>query len=112
MTKDILVYLEHQIARGPARDFAISIAETFEGHVAGVAFAYAPDFPGFMTPEIPSDIAAQIIGESEKAASAAIERFEAAAGRNLVSAEHYLGQRFLGSNHIRRRRRVCMTKCG
>jgi group II intron reverse transcriptase/maturase len=23
-----------------------------------------------------------------------------------------LGQRFLGSNHIRRRRRVCMTKCG
>src|ERR1700681_3101561 len=22
------------------------------------------------------------------------------------------GQRFLGSNHIRRRRRVCMTKCG
>jgi 2-iminobutanoate/2-iminopropanoate deaminase len=24
----------------------------------------------------------------------------------------YLGQRFLGSNHIRRRRRVCMTKCG
>ena len=24
----------------------------------------------------------------------------------------HLGQRFLGSNHIRRRRRVCMTKCG
>ena len=23
-----------------------------------------------------------------------------------------LGQRFLGSNHIRRRRQVCMTKCG
>jgi ATP-binding cassette, subfamily B, bacterial HlyB/CyaB len=23
-----------------------------------------------------------------------------------------LGQRFHGSNHIRRRRRVCMTKCG
>src|SRR4029078_1799850 len=23
-----------------------------------------------------------------------------------------LGQRFLGSNHIRRRRRVCMTRCG
>ena len=26
--------------------------------------------------------------------------------------DEVLGQRFLGSNHIRRRRRVCMTKCG
>jgi hypothetical protein len=24
----------------------------------------------------------------------------------------YLGQRFLGSNHIRQPRRVCKTKCG
>jgi predicted ATPase len=26
--------------------------------------------------------------------------------------KHALGQRFLGSNHIRQRRRVCKTKCG
>src|SRR6476646_7155749 len=32
--------------------------------------------------------------------------------KNLGIAENTLGQRFLGSNHIRRRRRVCMTKCG
>jgi nucleotide-binding universal stress UspA family protein len=40
--------------------------------------------------EIPSDLLAQMIAESEKAALAAIERFEAAARRSLISAEHRL----------------------
>jgi nucleotide-binding universal stress UspA family protein len=90
MIKDIIVNLEHKIARDPARDFAITIAETFDTHIAGIAFAYAPDFPGYVMLEIPSDIMAQMIAESEKAALAAIERFEAAARRSLVSAEHRL----------------------
>ena len=90
MIKDIIVNLEHRIARDPARDFAISIAETFDAHVAGVAFAYAPEFPGYVTLEIAPDILAQAIAESEKAALAAIERFDAAARRSLVSAEHRL----------------------
>jgi nucleotide-binding universal stress UspA family protein len=88
MIKDIVVNLEHRIERDPARDFAISIAETFDTHVAGIAFAYAPEFPGL--PEIPPDMVAQMIAESEKAALAAIERFDAAARRSLVSAEHRL----------------------
>jgi CheY-like chemotaxis protein len=29
-----------------------------------------------------------------------------------AAVSNHLGQRFLGSNPIRRRRRVCMTKCG
>jgi nucleotide-binding universal stress UspA family protein len=90
MIKDIIVNLEHRIARDPARDFAITITETFDAHVAGVAFAYAPDFPGYVMLEIPSDIVAQMIVESEKTALAAIERFDAAARRSLVSAEHRL----------------------
>jgi nucleotide-binding universal stress UspA family protein len=90
MIKDIIINLEHRIARDPARDFAITIAETFDAHVAGVAFAYAPDFPGYVMLEIPSDIVAQMIVESEKTALAAIERFDAAARRSLVSAEHRL----------------------
>jgi nucleotide-binding universal stress UspA family protein len=90
MIKDIIVNLEHKITRDPARDFAISIAETFDTHVAGVAFAYAPDFPGYVMLDIPADIVAQMIAESEKTALAAIERFEAAARRGLVSAEHRL----------------------
>jgi nucleotide-binding universal stress UspA family protein len=90
MIKDIIVNLEHKIARDPARDFAITIAETFDTHVVGIAFGYAPGLPGYAMLEIPSDIMAQMIAESEKVALAAIERFEAAARRSLVSAEHRL----------------------
>ena len=73
MIKDIVVNLEHRIGRDPARDFAITIAETFEAHVVGVTFAYAPDFPGYVTLEIPPDIVAAIVAEGEKAALTAIE---------------------------------------
>ena len=90
MIKDIIVNLEHKIARDPARDFAISIAETFDTHVVGIAFGYAPGLPGYAMLEIPPDIMAQMIAESEKVALAAIERFETAARRSLVSAEHRL----------------------
>src|SRR4051812_19323027 len=82
MIKDIIVNLEHQSALDPARDFAVTIAETFDAHVAGVAFAYTPEFPGY--------VVAQMRAESEKAALAAIERFDAAARRRLVSSEHRL----------------------
>jgi nucleotide-binding universal stress UspA family protein len=90
MVKDIIVNLEHRIAHDPARDFTITIAETFDAHIAGAAFAYAPDFPGYVMPEIPPNILAEMIAESEKTALAAIERFDAAARRSLVSAEHRL----------------------
>ena len=90
MIKDIIVHLEHRIARDPARDFAITVAETFDAHVAGVAFVYTPDFPGYVMLETPPDILAQMIAESEKTASAAIERFDAAARRSMISAEHRL----------------------
>src|ERR1700688_4790921 len=90
MIKDIIVHLEHKAARDPARDFAITIAEIFDAHLAAVAFAYAPDFPGYVMLEIPSDIVSQMMAESEKAALAAIERFDAAARRSLISAENRL----------------------
>jgi hypothetical protein len=91
MIRDIIVNLEHQIARDPARDFAITVAETFDTHVAGVAFVYIPEFPGYvMLEKIPRDMMAQMVAEGEKADRAAIERFDAAARRSLVSAEHRL----------------------
>jgi len=90
MIKDIIVHLEHRIARDPARDFAITVAETFDAHVAGVAFAYTPDFPGYVMLETPPEILAQLMAEGEKAALAAIERFDAAARRSMISAEHRL----------------------
>jgi nucleotide-binding universal stress UspA family protein len=90
MIKGIIVNLEQQVSRDPARDFAISVAETFDAHVAGIAFAYAPDFPGYMMLEIPPDIVAQMIVESEKAALAAIDRFDAATTRSQLPSEHRL----------------------
>src|ERR1700704_5643506 len=90
MIKDIIVNLEHQVARDPARDFAISIAEICDTHLAGVAFAYTPEFPGYVVLELPPDIVAQMTAESEKSAMVAIERFDAAAKRSLISTEHRL----------------------
>ncbi|MGZ5875266.1 MAG: universal stress protein [Bradyrhizobium sp.] len=90
MIKDIIVNLEHKIARDPARDFAIAVAETFDAHIASVAFAYRLEFPGYVMLEIPADIVAQMIADSERAALAAIDRFDAAAKRSLLSAEHRL----------------------
>src|SRR5215475_488806 len=69
MIKDLVVNLEHNSERDRSRDFAISIAEAFHAHIAGIAFVK-------MT--------------SEKVALAAIERFDAAARRSMVSAEHRL----------------------
>ena len=90
MIKDIIVHLEHKITRDPARDFAITVAETFDAHIAGVAFVFTPNLPGYAMLEIPPDIVAQMMEESEKAALAAIERFDAAAKRSMLSAEHRL----------------------
>ncbi|MET3970591.1 universal stress protein [Bradyrhizobium sp. S3.9.1] len=90
MIKDVVINLEHHVARDPARDFAISIAEICDTHLAGVAFAYIPEFPGYVVLELPPDIVAQMTAESEKSAVAAIERFDAAAKRSLISVEHRL----------------------
>jgi nucleotide-binding universal stress UspA family protein len=90
MIKDVIVNLEHLASRDPARDFAISVAETFDAHVAGVAFAYDPDFLVAIAPELPPDVTSRIVDESEKSALAAIDRFDEAARRSMVSAEHRL----------------------
>ncbi|QOG23338.1 universal stress protein [Bradyrhizobium sp. SEMIA] len=90
MIKDIVVNLEHDVSRDRARQFAITVAEAFDAHIAGVAFAYAPDFPGYVMLEIPPNIVAMMVEESKKAAEAAIRRFDEAARSRLLSAEHRL----------------------
>ena len=52
MTKDIIVNLEHAVARDSARDFFLSVSETFGAHIAGGAFAYQLDFRGYAMAEI------------------------------------------------------------
>jgi len=58
MIEDLVVNLEQQAARDPARDFAISVAKTFGAHVAGVAFAFVSDFPGYIAPQLQPDMLA------------------------------------------------------
>jgi hypothetical protein len=92
MIKDIIVNLEHRAPHDPACDYAISIAQAFSAHTTGVAFVYEPDLPGHVRAEFPSDILAQLRAKSGEAARAAIDRFEDAARRSLLSVDHRLHQ--------------------
>lgn len=56
MIKDIIVNLEHDIARDPGHDFAMSVAERLDAHIVGVTFVYVPEFPGHVTPQLQSEM--------------------------------------------------------
>ncbi|KRQ08343.1 universal stress protein [Bradyrhizobium manausense] len=90
MIKDVIVNLEHDVARDRARDFAISVAESFDAHIVGVTFVYVPEFPGYVTPQLQPEMLDQMIEASKKVAMAAIDQFDAAAGSSQLSAEHRL----------------------
>jgi nucleotide-binding universal stress UspA family protein len=90
MIKDILLYLERDPSHDPVRDFALSMAESLEAHVTGVAFAYHPDISGYMMPNFPAAMLAEMLAENERVARATIERFETATRRRRLSSEHSL----------------------
>jgi nucleotide-binding universal stress UspA family protein len=96
MIKDLVVNLTVGADRDPAAQFAVSIAEAFEAHVAGVAFAYDP----IITPTVMDGLSAAWVDsqrtENLAAAQAAIDRFEAAAKREGLSSEHRLVEASLG----------------
>lgn len=76
MIKDIILNLERDKSRDSVRDYAISIAEAFDSHIAGVAFADGSGIPGFLTPDFPSQVLVGIIAEQEKAAREAVARLK------------------------------------
>jgi nucleotide-binding universal stress UspA family protein len=86
MIKDLVVNLGLG-DKDPAGTFAISIAEKFDAHVLGVAFAYEPVIPGSVMGGIPPEFIETQRAESEKSARAAIARFEEAAKKAGVSSE-------------------------
>jgi nucleotide-binding universal stress UspA family protein len=86
MVKDIVVNLGLG-ARDPAGDYAISVAEAFEGHLLGIAVSYEPVIPGTVMGGIPPEIIEVQRSESQKKARAAISRFEQATKRAGLSAE-------------------------
>lgn len=86
MIKDIVVNLGLG-DRDPAGDFAVSVAETFEAHALGVAFAYDPVIPGSVMGGIPPEFLETQRAEADTKAGAAIARFEQAASRAGISYE-------------------------
>src|SRR5262252_1319930 len=88
MIKDLVVNLTVGAERDPAPHFAVSIAAAFGAHIAGIAFAYHP----VVTPTVMDRLSAGWLdaqrSENHAAAREAVDRFEAAAKREAVSAEH------------------------
>jgi nucleotide-binding universal stress UspA family protein len=96
MVKDIIVNLSVGAPRDTAADFALSIAQAFDAHLAGMAFAFEPVVAPSIMGGIPADIIDAQRTASHKAASEAITRFEAGARREGISAESRLIEATLG----------------
>lgn len=79
MPKDIVVNIMVGSSRDAAADYAISLAETFNAHLAGIAFAYEPVLPAIVGGGIPESVIEEQREENEKAAKVAVGKFEVAA---------------------------------
>src|ERR1043166_8895911 len=90
MLKDLVVNLAVGGSRGDPGEFAVSVAEAFGAHVAGIAFAPGPGGPATLMAGARADFIEPQRAEAEAAASAAIAKFEEAARRAGVSAESRL----------------------
>ena len=89
MIKDLVVNLSASDAAGTdtAGDYAISVADAFQAHAFGIAFAYEPILPPSVMGGLPPDLVEAQRAEGENAATAAIARFEEAARRAGLSAQ-------------------------
>ena len=87
MIKDIVVNLGVGERLGHAGDYAVSIAATFDAHIAGIAFVYDPILPGAIAGYLPAEQAEKLQRDIVAATKAAIDRSTAASAREGVSAE-------------------------
>ncbi len=91
MIKDIVFHLSVGSPRDVAADYAVSVAETFAAHLAGVAFAYDPVLSAtMMGGGLPVDFIEAQRAAAEQAAGAAIAKLEDAARRADISVESRL----------------------
>lgn len=84
--KDVVVNLTGA-AQAATVNYAISVATTFEAHIAGIAFVYDPVIPGTVLGGVPTDLIEAQRAENSKAAKAAADRFEAATKAASLSSE-------------------------
>jgi nucleotide-binding universal stress UspA family protein len=85
MIKDLVANLS--LDRDVAGPFAISVADAFGAHVAGVAFSYEPIIPPTVMGGIPAAYIDQQRAENDQAATNALARFDEATRRAGVSFE-------------------------
>ena len=87
MIKDIVVNLSVDSSRGVATDFAVSVAATLDSHLTGIAFRYEPLVPLTDRYGFPAEVMESQRVENDKAAKAAMAKFDEAARRAAISAE-------------------------
>jgi nucleotide-binding universal stress UspA family protein len=87
MIKDIVVNLTPGIENDPACRYAISLAEAFNAHVTGVAFAYDPPWPPAITDLGGADILRSLLDRNREEARSTVAKFEAAAKRSQLSCQ-------------------------
>ena len=87
MIKDIVANLAVGISRDVATDFAVSVAAILDSHLTGIAFRYEPLVPLTDRYGFPAEVMESQRVENERAAKAAMAKFDDAARRAAVSAE-------------------------
>jgi nucleotide-binding universal stress UspA family protein len=87
MIKDVMVNLWPGKDADAALDYAVSLAGTFEAHLAGVAFAYEAVPAAMLIDDVPPVWIDQFLKDAEVAARAAVDKFNAAAASAKISAE-------------------------
>jgi nucleotide-binding universal stress UspA family protein len=96
MIKDIVVNLALVGDHDAAAQYAVSVAHTFGAYLTGIAFVYDP----VMAPSVMDGVSAEWVDaqrdESRDLAQRAVERFDQAAARAGVQAEHRTIEATLG----------------
>ena len=99
MIKDIILNIEQDSSRDNVSDYAISIAQEFECHLAGISMA-GLDIPTVMMPDFPTDLIGKILAENEETARKSAKRFEQVATRRGISFEHQLITRQVAASTV------------
>ncbi|HTH32827.1 MAG TPA: universal stress protein, partial [Xanthobacteraceae bacterium] len=87
MFKDIVVNLSVRKGSKAVGDYAVSVAETLEAHLTGVAVAFVPSIPGASLGYLPIETIEAQQRENEMAAEDAVDHFTAASAKAGVAAE-------------------------
>ena len=85
MIKDVVVNLSGPAPQDFAVSYALSLAETFGAHLAGIAFLYDPVIPDGVLGGVPVQLIEAQREENRKATQSAIRRFEESAKPTGVS---------------------------